>query len=149
MFLKYNRYISEKEVNKYPWLELIPLNGEAFGTSNLKINACGLVGTNRKANDGITFFGRKLQSSSAKLDFQMNLNGSNISQIYTSIIFLIYFRKEESNYYIKAYNRGSESIQLDNGLPIIIAQIITPYVSAKLGNLKFYSFSGRLKSLLF
>jgi hypothetical protein len=60
-FLEYqNRIITEEEVKKAPKLLIEEIEGDIFNNNKLVINAMGLVNGQRKAKDGIVFFGSKL-----------------------------------------------------------------------------------------
>lgn len=98
--------------------------GNLFGTEKLSISAAGLKGTGRKANDGVTFFGIKSNIMKSKIDFELNLEG-NFKDNPNSLIFMVYFRKDEQKFYIKSYKSSKDSLSL----PIVNIQITQPYVS--------------------
>ena len=96
----------------------------------MTITAGGLKNSLRKARDGVTFFGcnnlDQLDDEQKKvIDYELNLNSNNLSQIYSSIVFIIYFNKEERKYYLKAIKNKKEG---ELGLPNIIIQIPEHYV---------------------
>ena len=124
------KFISEKEDNRYYKLSLKTIFGEAFNGETVSILPSGVVGSIRNKRDSITYFGiRNSDNTIDKLvDYEINIsnsaNNSNISMLYSAIVFLIYFKKEEMKYYIKAYNGSHIN---DGGLPNIILQIKEPY----------------------
>lgn len=92
----------------------------------LTITASGLATSSRKEKDGITFFGCKNFDTQDKvIDYELNLNSNNLSVIYSSIVFIIYFNKEDCKYYLKAVKSNKYS---EGGLPNIIVQIPDYYV---------------------
>lgn len=130
---KQSRAFSEQENEIYPNLQLELILGDCFYTQQLKINASGLVGSMRKANDGITFFGCKsIEQINQIIDYELNLHpGLNSSSNLPSIIFMIYFKRELKKYFIRAYKNSSD---VDNELPGILVQIIQPLVSKAYAN---------------
>ena len=56
-----NRVISEEDVKKASKLLIEEIEGDIFQNNKLSINAMGLVNGQRKAKDGIIFFGPKLK----------------------------------------------------------------------------------------
>lgn len=55
-----NRIITEDEAKKAPKLLIEEIEGDIFNNNKLVINAMGLVNGQRKAKDGIVFFGPNL-----------------------------------------------------------------------------------------
>lgn len=130
---KKSRFFSEQENSLYPNLKLNLILGDCFETQQLSINASGLVGSLRKALDGITFFGCKnIEQIDQILDYELNLHlGLNTSVSRLSLIFMIYFKKEIKKYFIRACKNSRE---LDDDLPSILVQIINPIVRQALFN---------------
>ena len=91
--MSYNRLItiSKSEEEKLPQLILRSITGDAFNNEILTIKARGLIGSLRKAKDGITFFGCKdLDNTvSSNIDYELNISNSNLSQMSSSILFFI------------------------------------------------------------
>lgn len=98
--------------------------GNILGITKLKITAAGLKGTMRKANDGVTYFGIKSNKLKNKIDYELNLEG-NFKDSTHSLIFMIYFRKDEQKFYIKSSSKDSSM-----SLPVVQIQITQPYVSS-------------------
>lgn len=128
------KIITQSEEHKYPKLLLKTLIGDALNNDNLIITSAGLVGGLRNSRDTVAFFGcRQFDGNlDAKIDYELNISNSNLSQLYSPIVFLIYFKKEDKKYYIKTFPQSKES---SNNVPNVIVQIKDSYVS-KIFNIK-------------
>lgn len=128
--VKQSKYMNftKTEEDKLPKLVLKSIIGDAINNETLLISAGGLVNGLRNKRDGITFFGCKdLDEGTNKgIDYELNISNSNLSQVFSSILFFIYFKREEKKYYIKTYPVSKEST---NSIPNVMIQIIEPYVS--------------------
>lgn len=125
--MKLKRYINENEEKQYPSLKLKSVFGEAIRNETIEILASGYAGSKRNSRDGVTFFGcRQKEVLDPMIDYELNITNSNLNQIYSSIIFMIYFKKDELKYYLRAVKQSNET---GEGLPNIIIQISEPYVS--------------------
>lgn len=125
--MKQNK-ISESEEKNFPKITLKTIVGDAFNNEELIITSAGLKTSLRGARDSVTFFGcRQTDNTIDKMiDYELNISNSNISQVYSSILFLIYFKKDMKRFYIKSYIQNKDS---SNIIPNVIIQITEPYVS--------------------
>lgn len=102
------------------------MNGELFDKNVLEIFASGLISSKRRASDGVTFFGfRNMGQVDKIIDYEINIENSIYRQIYSTVVFMIYFKKDEEKYYIRDYKQK----QLELGLPSVLIKIEKPYVS--------------------
>ena len=123
--------ISDQDINNSPKLILEEIEGNLFNGKKIEINAGGMVG-GRGKNDGFTIFGQKNinngnnneeKNEIFNPDFELDYN----EQLLIPYIFVIYFKKEEKSYYIRAYSgKGSDNkilfIKLKNDNKYIIKQ---------------------------
>ena len=123
--------ISEQEINNSSKLVLEEIEGNLFNGKKIEINAGGMVG-GRGKNDGFTIFGQKNinngnnnedKNKIFNPDFELDYN----EKLLLPYIFVIYFKKEEKSYYIRAYSgKGSDNkilfIKLKNDNKYIIKQ---------------------------
>ncbi len=125
--IKLNK-ITETEEQNFPKITLKSIVGDAFNNEELVITSAGLKTSLRGARDSVTFFGcRQTDNTIDKMiDYELNISNSNISQVYSSILFLIYFKKDMKRFYIKSYIQNKDS---SNIIPNVIIQITEPYVS--------------------
>jgi len=56
------RFISDTDIISGPYLIIEEVYGNILKNTRLKINAAGLTTSLRKANDGVTFFGKNSQN---------------------------------------------------------------------------------------
>ena len=126
------KIISELEEAKYPILHLNTITGNAINNEELIITAAGLVKSIRKSRDMVTFFGYKPFekdfnfSLNNMIDYELCISNVNSSQLISSIVFLIYFKKEVEKYYIKTDFKLNKN---NSGIPNVLVQIKEPYVS--------------------
>ena len=122
------KIITQSEEHKFPKLLLKTLIGDAFNNNNLLMTSAGLVGGLRNSRDTVAFFGCRQfdENLDPKIDYELNISNSNLSQLYSPIVFLIYFKKEDKTYYIKTFPQPKEST---NNVPNFIVQIKDSYVS--------------------
>lgn len=119
--------ITKEEDSFFPKLKLKLLKGNLIEEKFLTIVASGLINSKRRALDGVTFFGfRNMGQVDQLIDYEINIENSLKNQIYSTIVFMIYFKKDEAKYYIRDYQKK----QLDFGLPSILIKIDKPYVSS-------------------
>ena len=109
--------ISEDDIKNSSKLILEEIQGDLFNGKKIEINAGGMVG-GRGKNDGFTIFGQKLNNNSNDNDIKGDNNKVfnpdfelNYSEKFSyPYIFVIYFKKEEKSYYIRAYSgKGSDN----------------------------------------
>lgn len=80
----------------------------------------------------VTFFGYKPFekdfnfSLNNMIDYELCISNVNSSQLISSIVFLIYFKKEVEKYYIKTDFKLNKN---NSGIPNVLVQIKEPYVS--------------------
>lgn len=117
--------MSEFEEKTNPVIEIKQIQGNLLSTEKIRLTSVGLKNTGRKANDGVTFFGIKSNINKSEIDFELNLEG-DFKDNPNSLIFMVYFRKEEKKFYLKSHKSSIGSISL----PIVNIQITQPYVSA-------------------
>lgn len=124
---KNSRFFTEQENVLYPNLKLNLILGDCFDEKLLKINASGLIGSLRKAHDGITIFGCKsIEQIDQIYDYELTIKlGLNSTLTRPSLIFMIYFKKELKRYFIRACKNSQE---IDEELPSILVQITKPLV---------------------
>jgi hypothetical protein len=81
----------------------------------------------------VTFFGFKPfekdfnSTLNNMIDYELSISNVNSSQLNSTIVFLIYFKKEVEKYYLKTdykLNKGNA------GIPNVLIQIKEPYVSS-------------------
>ena len=120
--------ITKIEEEKYPKLAIKTLVGDALNNDELIITSAGIVNGLRNSRDTITFFGCRQSSGvlDKRIDYELNISNSNLSQLYSPIVFFIYFKRKDKNYYIKTFPQPNEST---NSVPNVIVQIKEPYVS--------------------
>ena len=123
--------ISEQDINNSSKLVLEEIEGNLFKGKKIEIKAGGMVG-GRGKNDGFTIFGQKNitngnnnedKNKIFSPDFELDYS----EQLLIPYIFVIYFKKEEKSYYIRAYSgKGSDNkilfIKLENDNKYIIKQ---------------------------
>lgn len=80
------------------------MEGELLFGRTLEVNAAGLINGLRKANDGVALFGVKSADRNQELDFFLNIK----SKYSSSLLFMIYYRKENRGFYLRAHNDGSD-----------------------------------------
>lgn len=118
----------DEEVSNHK-LSLSTIFGDLFKGETLLISASGLRNSLRNERDGITYFGIKDKQTnklSSLVDYEINITSNSLSQVYSSIVFIIYFNSHESKYYLKAY-KDSQSNKSKESLPNLIVQIKDPY----------------------
>ena len=100
------------------------MEGEIFNNNKLTINANGLINGERKAKDGIAFFGTKLtkvillknsKNGIIVNDFVLSIDNDNLNMLHT---FIIYYKKETNKFYLRSY-KEKES----NSLPLILIKL--------------------------
>ena len=123
--------ISKKEINNSPKLILEEIEGNLFNGKKIEINAGGMIG-GRGKNDGFTIFGQKNINDGNNNEVKNEIFNADFEIEYAEkllfpYIFVIYFKKEEKSYYIRAYSgKGSDNkilfIKLTNNDKCIIKQ---------------------------
>ena len=123
--------ISERDINNSSKLILEEIEGNLFNGKKVEINAGGMVG-GRGKNDGFTIFGQRNISNKIDNVEKKEIFNPDFELDYNEIlllpyIFVIYFKKEEKSYYIRAYSgKGSDNkilfIKLKNDEKYIIKQ---------------------------
>ena len=123
--------ISEQDINNSSKLILEEIEGNLFNGKKVEINAGGMVG-GRGKNDGFTIFGQRNISNKIDNVEKKEIFNPDFELDYNEIlllpyIFVIYFKKEEKSYYIRAYSgKGSDNkilfIKLKNDEKYIIKQ---------------------------
>lgn len=96
------------------------LTGDLLYGSKIQINAGGLIGRGRQKNDGVVFFGKSNTSGEKFIDLAMNVPESSNSG---KILFIVYFKKENKKFYVRAYRDKSNV-----GIPNILIKLTDPYV---------------------
>ena len=151
-YITSNRKISDEEIKNESKLILEEIDGTLLNGKKIKINAGGMVdGRNKK--DGFTIFGQKkcgnTNNSNSEIQVQKDINNlinnkinnnDNDNDIFIPdielnyskylaypYIFAIYFKREEKQYYIRAYcGKGSDNkilfIKLSNEDKYILKQ---------------------------
>ena len=121
--------ICEEDIKNSSKLILEEIEGNLFSGKKIEINAGGMVG-GRGKNDGFTIFGQKNDENNKKdensifyPDYELNYS----EKLLYPYIFVIYYKKEEKSYYIRAYSgKGSDNkilfIKLKNDIKYIIKQ---------------------------
>ena len=123
--------ISEQEINNSSKLIIEEIEGNLFKGKKIEINAGGMVG-GRGKNDGFSIFGQKninngiINEEKNEIfnpDFELDCS----DKLLYPYIFVIYYKKEDKSYYIRAYSgKGSDNkiifIKLKNDNKYIIKQ---------------------------
>lgn len=101
-----NVSITDNEVDKNKKLLLSEKEGEMFPSDRktLKINARGLEGGLRKAQDGCTYFGLKQTDSNDAVVNDMIVNAASSVPDNLTTLFCIYFLRDTQKYYLKNLN---------------------------------------------
>ncbi|CDW78600.1 UNKNOWN [Stylonychia lemnae] len=112
-----NRVIPREEIKQAPVLQIEVLEGGSLPQNiQLKINACGLIGSLRNKNDGYTILGSQPNTPLQEMqnDFVINQPKAGIGKKHM----IIKYNKEEKSYYICDLGDGSGTfIRLD--MPIM------------------------------
>ena len=149
-YITSNRKISEEEIKNASKLILEEIDGTLLNGKIIEINAGGMIdGRNKK--DGFTIFGQKkcensnTTNSNPEIQLHKDINNiinnnDNNNDIFTPdieinyskflsypYIFAIYYKREDKNYYIRAYSgKGSDNkilfIKLNNEEKYVLKQ---------------------------
>lgn len=121
-----SRFISKEEDEYYPKLLLELIQGDVFKGSTITILPSGLLSSKRRASDGISLFGFKGTNEVSKLiDYEINNYNVDNRQETSTIVFMIYFKKEEEKYFIRDYKHTN----LIQGIPSVLIRIDKKFVS--------------------
>lgn len=122
--------LTRDEDQAYPKLKLLLIQGNLFKEKFLDIYASGLECSKRKALDGVNFFGyMKMGEVEQLIDYEIDMDIKNLSENQSSIIFMVYFKRDDAKYYIRNYSKK----RLDNGKASVLIKIDKPYVSQFIG----------------
>ena len=127
---KVTRSFNDYDVQFAPTVILEEIEGNILNNKLLLINAQGLVNGERKEKDGIAFFGTSLKKDDKIVnDFVLNI--SNDDSELGLFTFLIFYKKENNKYYLRAYrdkqNVGILSkviIKIENEIVIVTNELI-------------------------
>lgn len=127
------RYISKQDEKNYPYLTINTVYGNAINNETLIITAGGLKGTKRGVRDGVVIFGASNSADGLKkmIDYELNIPEESVGtgkSTSSSIMFFIYFNKDNNNFYIRAYKSKNQA-QKEYFIPNVIVQVMKPYVS--------------------